>query len=130
MLFLVFVIAGLSASAIVSWKIRDAEIPGVYRASGSWGSSELTLRSDHSFGQVALLRDYHGNPLPGEAVEGTWEEESRGWLSKDLVFRPCLHLKTFHGGRACGEQHTFIGQIMFSGVGIEGDSGAGIAFWK
>jgi len=105
---------------------REAVIPGSYSAQGSWGSSTLVLRPDHTFVQETK---FLGASAPMK-INGIWTTDGRSLLNQNLTLKPFVLLGPYHRGRIVEVMGTSFGPVLLTGLGIEVDTGANIVYRK
>ena len=124
--FIVFAcLVGIWLSVLL-WMTREAVIPGSYSAQGSWGSSTLVLRPDHTFVQETK---FLGASAPMK-INGIWTTDGRSLLNQNLTLKPFVLLGPYHRGRIVEVMGTSFGPVLLTGLGIEVDTGANIVYRK
>ena len=141
----VSVVLGLAFTAAVSlwlrWATRSEALPGIYRASGVWGSSTLTLRADHTFTQDVQFVEYdepsaspyRQHPTKHAVIEGRWEDRGRDrdfFFDRKLLIKPLINVGPWHHGEVVDSFDGSYGPVLLSGLGIEVDTGADIVYRK
>lgn len=107
-------------------KTRNSTIPGVYSTRGSWGNSTLLLRPDHTFVQEVK---FSTSPSPVQ-ISGIWSADGRSFLVQDLTLKPFIVLGPHQRGKTIDVMSSSFGPVLFTGLGIEVDSGADIVYRK
>ena len=114
----------------IIWVTRVGAIPGSYTSSGVWGTAILTMHPDGTFVENwRFTNEYNGKPEGQGVIEGTWSNEGRDWLTRNI------HLKSFKGLAEYDREHvartTGANVMGYGGVtSIEVDAGSDIVFRK
>jgi hypothetical protein len=124
--------------ALLLWETRIAAVPGSYQVSGVWGYSTLTLHANHTATQEVQFMEYDQPSVPPykqhptrrAIVQGRWEERGRDWFDRKLVISSVMALGPWDQGRVYSNFECSYGPVMLSGLGIEVDTGADIAYRK
>jgi hypothetical protein len=112
------------------WVTRVSAIPGSYTSSGVWGTATLTMQPDGTFVEGwRFTNEYNGKPEGQGEIHGTWSNEGRDWLTRNI------DLKSFKGLAEYDRNHipgiTGANVMGYGGVTlIEVDAGSDIVFRK
>lgn len=122
----------LSGAVVFSlWCTRAAAVVGVYKASGVWGTSTLSLNADHTFIQVIHFRNpYSGQPNSPKEIEGHWKNLGRNGFSQGIELETFIGLAPWDRGKKYVSFPASYGPVALSGLGIEVDTGANIVYRK
>jgi hypothetical protein len=131
-------VATLTITAFWRWETRSDHIPGIYHATGVWGSSTLTLRADHTFKQEVQFMGYdepsvwpyRQHPTRHEVIGGRWEELGRDFFDQRLLIERLIGLGPWRQGDVFDRFECSYGPVALSGLGIEVDAGANIVYRK
>lgn len=112
------------------WVTRLGAIAGSYTSAGVWGTASLTMHPDGTFVEVWHFRNvYNGRPEGEGESRGTWRDDGRDWLTRNIVFMSFKDLAE----RDRDHRPSNIGANVMGYGGItqiEVDSGADIVFRK
>jgi hypothetical protein len=113
------------------WDTRSSAIPGVYHASGVWGSSTLMLRNDHTVTQeLNLVNQYKQEAAQPRVISGRWEEHGRILFDQKIVIKPFIGFGAADNGKVYDAYPASYGPVALSGLGIEIDISQGIVYRK
>lgn len=122
-----------SAILYLLWGTRSSAIPGVYHANGVFGSSTLTLRSDHTFTQeLNLVNEHTQQAEEPKVITGQWQELGRrnNLFDQEIVIRPFIGFAPWNQGKIYEAYGAAYGPVALTGLGIEIDIGASIVYRK
>lgn len=125
-----FIAIGVSILYLL-WDTRSSAIPGVYHATGVWGTSTLLLRSDHTVTQeLNLVNQYTREAAQPKVISGQWEEHGRNFFDQKIVIKPFIGFGALDNGKVYDAYPASYGPISLSGMGIEVDISQGIVYRK
>jgi hypothetical protein len=128
-MFLLIVVA--TAVLYLLWETRSSAIPGIYHATGVWGSSTLTLGSDHTITQeLNLVNQYTGEAAGPKTISGRWEERGRNVFDQEIVIKPFMGFGAADNRKVYDAYPASYGPVALSGLGIEVDISQGIVYRK
>jgi hypothetical protein len=112
------------------WVTRVGAIPGSYTSNGVWGTATLTMHPDGTFVEAWQFRnEYNGTPEGQGVTQGTWRDEGRDWLTRNIDLKPFKGLAEYSRDRIPGA--TGANVMGYGGVtSIEVDAGSDIVFRK
>jgi hypothetical protein len=114
----------------VIWVTRVDAIPGTYTADGVWGSSTLEIRRDGTFVETWRFKnEYNDKPEGQGSAKGSWRDEGRDWLTRDVSLDPFKPLAGNSRDNLSGSVRANVMGYGFVTL-IEVDPGANIVFQK
>jgi len=112
----------------ILWVTRVGAIAGSYTSDGAWGTATLTMHADGTFVEGWLFKNEYSRKPEGQgATHGTWRNEGRDWLTRNISLTSFKglaeydrdHIPGFHGANVMG----------YGGVtSLEIDAGSDIVF--
>jgi hypothetical protein len=112
------------------WVTRVGAIPGSYTSDGVWGTATLTMHPDGTFIEGWQFKnEYSGKPEGQGATHGTWRNEGRDWLTRNIVFTSFKGLAEYDRDHLPGNRGANV--MGYGGVtSLEIDAGSDIVFRK
>jgi len=129
--FLVFLFAWLLFIPLrMLWVTRVGAISGSYISEGVWGTASLTMHEDGTFVEVwHFTNEYNGKSEGQGESRGTWRNEGRDWLTRNIALTSFKGLAELDRDRLPGNNGANV--MGYGGATlIEVDSGADIVFRK
>jgi hypothetical protein len=114
----------------ILWVTRLGAIPGAYASEGVWGAATLTMKPDGTFVEVWQFKnDFTGKPEGQGVSQGTWRNEGRDWLARDITLTSFKGLAEYDRDHAPGNRGANV--MGYGGVtSMEVDAGSDIVFRK
>lgn len=108
-------------------QVKEADVPGTYKAHADWGNSTLTLSKDHTFQQTVRL-----DSGVTKQINGKWKlvPPSENSVVYDITLVPYLNIQHDKQGVYAPWSFSSINPGFGGGMEIAADPDYGIAFRK